>query len=139
MLAIAEPNPAQTSRPQDFTVANAVANARVSAQTKTAESKRERIKQAVLLAQSIVEAAKEMREQVSQPAPDGETAAQAEARRVEKRAAAGVLSRLVIAWGSNADAIRNLKGEPTPGQKRPVPDELKVPKARKSNLPPDEV
>ena len=86
-----------------------------------------------------METIKEMREQVSQPATEGETPAQAEARRVEKRAAAGVLSRLVIAFGSNAAVIANLKGEPSPGQKRPIPDELKQPKVRKSNLPPDEV
>ena len=105
----------------------------------TEESKRYRLRQAVLLAESLMESAAKMREQVSQSAPANETPAQTEARMIAERAAAGVLSRIAMSWRTLADGIRELKGEALPGQKRPIPDELKQPKVHKSNLPPDEV
>lgn len=91
------------------------------------------------LEDSLMEAAQQMREQVSQPAREGETPAGSAERRVEQRAAAGVLSRIAISWNTVLDRVRIAQGKPLPGQKRPIPDELKQPKPRKSNLPPEDV
>lgn len=88
----------------------------------TSEGKRERIRKAVFIEDFAFETLKEMRENLSF---EGESA----------RDSAAAVSAIGKLWDAAQERIRVLKGEPQPGQKRPLP-EVKKEKPKKLNRPP---
>ncbi len=93
--------------------------------TQSALSKVARLKNALFVEDFAVSALKDMRECLSFDDPES------------ARDNALAFASAVKSWDTAQERIRILKGEPQPGQKRPLPEAPKVVK-RKLNRPPPE-